>query len=100
MLQLQPLVPSNWTYFVVENLPYHGKLPTSSHTHLSKVVRLFGSAHRRWHKLLKHERGCSEVNTNYYRLPLHPSLGSRWLTLPIFQSHQGTLNLPEWRSDL
>ena len=24
-LQLQPLVPSNWTHFVVENFPYHGK---------------------------------------------------------------------------
>lgn len=27
-LVLQPLVPSNWSYFVVENLPYHGTLLT------------------------------------------------------------------------
>ena len=26
VLQLQPLVPSNWSYFAVENLPYHGSL--------------------------------------------------------------------------
>lgn len=23
-LELSPLVPENWTYFAVENLPYHG----------------------------------------------------------------------------
>lgn len=28
VLQLQPLVPSNWPYFAVENLPYHGTLLT------------------------------------------------------------------------
>ncbi|GAB7354398.1 hypothetical protein MBLNU459_g4895t2 [Dothideomycetes sp. NU459] len=27
-LQLSPLVPSNWTHFAVENLPYHGTLLT------------------------------------------------------------------------
>ena len=27
-LVMQPLIPSNWTYFVVENLPYHGTLLT------------------------------------------------------------------------
>lgn len=25
-LELRPLVPSNWSYFAIENLPYHGKL--------------------------------------------------------------------------
>ncbi|GME25418.1 uncharacterized protein K452DRAFT_262464 [Neofusicoccum parvum] len=25
-LELQPLIPENWTYFTVENLPYHGSL--------------------------------------------------------------------------
>lgn len=25
-LVLQPLVPSNWSYFTIENLPYHGTL--------------------------------------------------------------------------
>jgi len=25
-LMLQPLVPSNWSYFAIENLPYHGSL--------------------------------------------------------------------------
>ncbi|KUI58049.1 Beta-L-arabinobiosidase [Cytospora mali] len=28
ILVLQPLVPSNWSYFVIENLPYHGTLLT------------------------------------------------------------------------
>lgn len=28
ILSLQPLVPSNWSYFAVENLPYHGTLLT------------------------------------------------------------------------
>jgi coenzyme F420-reducing hydrogenase delta subunit len=23
-LELQPLIPENWTYFAIENLPYHG----------------------------------------------------------------------------
>ncbi|KKY18166.1 putative six-hairpin glycosidase [Phaeomoniella chlamydospora] len=27
-LELRPLVPSNWTYFVIEDLPYHGSLLT------------------------------------------------------------------------
>ena len=27
-LIMQPLIPSNWTYFAVENLPYHGTLLT------------------------------------------------------------------------
>ncbi|KAK5123300.1 hypothetical protein LTR85_002730 [Meristemomyces frigidus] len=27
-LVLQPLVPTNWTYFAIENLPYHGSLLT------------------------------------------------------------------------
>jgi len=27
-LVLQPLVPSNWSYFLIENLPYHGSLLT------------------------------------------------------------------------
>ena len=27
-LEMRPLVPSNWTYFLVEDLPYHGALPT------------------------------------------------------------------------
>ena len=25
-LELQPLVPTNWTHFAVENLPYHGNV--------------------------------------------------------------------------
>lgn len=24
-LEIRPLVPDNWTYFAIENLPYHGK---------------------------------------------------------------------------
>ncbi|KAI1824093.1 Six-hairpin glycosidase [Xylaria intraflava] len=27
-LQISPIVPSNWTYFALENLPYHGHLVT------------------------------------------------------------------------
>src|SRR3954463_8074609 len=25
-IEIRPLVPSNWTYFIVEDLPYHGAL--------------------------------------------------------------------------
>ncbi|KAK3070543.1 hypothetical protein LTR53_010280 [Teratosphaeriaceae sp. CCFEE 6253] len=28
ILTLQPLIPSNWSYFAIENLPYHGSLLT------------------------------------------------------------------------
>lgn len=28
-LELRPLIPSNWTHFAVENVPYHGEHPSS-----------------------------------------------------------------------
>ena len=64
------------------------------------LVPLFDGARVCWHKILKHEYSCSELNTDQYRFSLYSSLGSRWFTLPILQPLEGPLNLPEWCSDL
>lgn len=28
MVEVRPLIPANWTYFALENVPYHGHLVT------------------------------------------------------------------------
>lgn len=71
-LQLHPLVPSHWTHFVIENLPYHGTLLTilwdKTGTHYS------------------HSNSTSpglSIYSNSTLIHTQPTLSSLNLTLPI-----------------
>jgi hypothetical protein len=39
-LEIRPLVPDNWTYFAIENLPYHGKFLSAENSNAMLIVRL------------------------------------------------------------
>ena len=85
-LAMQPLVPSNWSYFAVENLPYHGTLLTliwdEDGTHYTDI-----------------EAGFS-IYSNGTRFHHQPTLGAVNVTLP-FDTAEAARRLaaqPEWQN--
>ena len=89
-LQLQPLIPSNWTHFAVENLPYHGSL-------ISIVWDSTGSCYQG----LNGTRGLS-VYSNGTLVHTQPNLAPVNITLP-FDAQTAASQLdaaPEWQNIL
>lgn len=83
--EMQPLVPSNWTYFAVENLPYHGLLMTilydATGTHYTSsgggTNRTSGLSVYANGQLIHNQRTLSPVNIT---LPSAPSSNSTTTT--------------------
>ena len=87
-LVLQPLVPSNWSYFAIENLPYHGTLLTMI-----------------WDKDGTHYGNSStgfSIYSNGTKFHHQKSLGAVNVTLPFktAEAAQQLASQPEWQNIL
>lgn len=70
-LQLSPLIPTNWTHFAIENLPYHGTLLT-----------ILWDQTGTYYKAANHTPGLS-VYSNATLLHTQPSLAPVNISLPF-----------------
>lgn len=78
-LELRPLVPSNWTYFAIENLPYHGQL-----------ISILWDQTGIHYSNLTHSAGLS-IYTSGTLLHNQPTLTPLNITLPANHSFISTL---------